>query len=119
VHLCQKLSSSKSLTIFHQEYLSPIVTPFELELALQDEMAWTGRYVLDFEAILAESKAAKNADTSVDDPSIQQVDDTGSDHDIDQPRFSLVSGKYRQAKVYGGKFFPTFFPLHQQYMTHL
>jgi diphthamide biosynthesis protein 2 len=35
-----------------QEYLKPIITPYELELALQPEPEWTGRYVLDFNDLL-------------------------------------------------------------------
>jgi diphthamide biosynthesis protein 2 len=38
----------------YQEFLRPIVTPYELEIALQAEQSWTGRYVLDFEKLLAE-----------------------------------------------------------------
>jgi hypothetical protein len=38
-----------------QDFLRPIVTPYELEIALQVEQSWTGRYVLNFEQILAES----------------------------------------------------------------
>jgi hypothetical protein len=36
-----------------QEFLRPIITPFELEVALQAEGTWSGRYVLDFEKLLA------------------------------------------------------------------
>ena len=31
-----------------QEFLRPIITPYELEVALQPEPIWTGKYVLDF-----------------------------------------------------------------------
>jgi hypothetical protein len=36
-----------------QEFLRPIITPFEFEVALQAEGTWSGRYVLDFEKLLA------------------------------------------------------------------
>lgn len=36
--------------------MRPIVTPYELEVALRAEQSWTGRYVLDFEKLLSESK---------------------------------------------------------------
>jgi diphthamide biosynthesis protein 2 len=42
---------------FSQEYYKPIVTPFELEVALQVEQSWSGKYVLDFEKLLAEHEA--------------------------------------------------------------
>ena len=31
-----------------QEFLRPIITPYELEIALQPEPQWTGKYILDF-----------------------------------------------------------------------
>ena len=37
-----------------QEFYRPIVTPYELEVALQAEGTWNGRYVLDFGRLLAE-----------------------------------------------------------------
>lgn len=39
-----------------QEFLQPIVTPYELEVALQPTQTWTGRYVLDFGQLLREHK---------------------------------------------------------------
>ncbi len=39
-----------------KEFLRPIVTPYELEVALQPTQTWTGRYVLDFEQLLKEQK---------------------------------------------------------------
>ncbi len=41
-----------------KEFLRPIVTPYELEVALQPTQTWTGRYVLDFEQLLREPKNA-------------------------------------------------------------
>lgn len=37
-----------------QEFYRPIITPYELEVALQAEGTWDGRYVLDFGRLLAE-----------------------------------------------------------------
>ncbi|KAJ7688973.1 putative diphthamide synthesis protein-domain-containing protein [Mycena rosella] len=76
-----------------RDFLRPIITPYELEVALQAEQSWTGRYVLDFEKLLAESAAA-NPDAA---PESQQDSD-----DPDQPVFSLITGKYRHAKRFGG-----------------
>ena len=39
-----------------KDFLRPIVTPYELELALRPAQAWTGRYVLDFEELLREQR---------------------------------------------------------------
>jgi len=70
-----------------KDFLRPIVTPYELEVALQAEQSWTGRYVLDFERLLAENSLSDTPPLSAEDP--------------DQPVFSLVTGTYRHAKRYG------------------
>ncbi|KAK0452996.1 putative diphthamide synthesis protein-domain-containing protein [Desarmillaria tabescens] len=73
-----------------KDFLRPIVTPYELEIALQAEQNWTGRYILDFEKLLAEQGQfeAQNGGS-------EQTEDG------DQPMFSLITGKYRHAKRYG------------------
>ncbi|KDR72825.1 hypothetical protein GALMADRAFT_73379 [Galerina marginata CBS 339.88] len=80
-----------------KEFLRPIVTPYELEVAMQAEQTWTGQYVLDFEKLLADATAAGSGD---------EVKDAGTaaeESDPDQPVFSLVTGTYRHAKRYGGE----------------
>jgi diphthamide biosynthesis protein 2 len=67
------------------------VTPFELQLALQPSPTWTGEYVLDFDQVLARRE---------EPPPQQHSHDEG---DPDRPVFSLVTGKYRHAKRYGGE----------------
>ena len=88
------------------------MTPFELEIALQAQLSWTGRYVLDFGQLLAEHK---NAQTATGPSSclghdfreialiIVTLDEENGEEDPDKPMFSLVTGKYRQAKRYGGE----------------
>lgn len=78
----------------HQDFFRPIVTPFELQLALGPSPMWSGEYVLDFDEVLARGPP---------DPS----PDEGEEDDPDRPVFSLVTGKYRHAKRYGGEL-----PLH-------
>lgn len=73
-----------------KEFLRPIITPFEFEVALQAEGTWSGQYVLDFEKLLvgeSENNLGAVAEDGGDDP--------------DRPTFSLVTGKYRQPKLYG------------------
>ncbi|KAF8173315.1 putative diphthamide synthesis protein-domain-containing protein [Pholiota molesta] len=94
-----------------KEFLRPIVTPYELEVALQAEQSWTGRYVLDFGRLLSDAKEVADS-TPVP---LSQVDSENADsvagghegdineNDDDQPVFSLVTGTYRHAKRYGGK----------------
>ncbi|KAI0631510.1 diphthamide biosynthesis protein [Trametes polyzona] len=78
-----------------KDFLRPIITPYELEVALRPTQSWTGRYVLDFDQLLREHQEGnENADVPADKEDEQE--------DLDQPVFSLVSGKYRHAKRYGG-----------------
>ncbi|RXW20489.1 hypothetical protein EST38_g5362 [Candolleomyces aberdarensis] len=84
-----------SLIDAKKEFYQPIVTPFELEIALGAGRSWTGKYVLDFGQILKESQAVDGSEKEA------EKSDNEVDEDIDQPVFSLVTGKYRQAKRYG------------------
>lgn len=70
-----------------QEFLRPIVTPFELEIALGLAPAWDGRYILDFDKVLDEANAFVPEGDTVENG---------------EPEFSMITGKYRQAKRYGG-----------------
>ncbi|KAI0370673.1 diphthamide biosynthesis protein [Pilatotrama ljubarskyi] len=83
-----------------KEFLRPIVTPYELEVALQPTQSWTGRYVLDFDQLLREHQDALQ-NTGARDGGEEE------DEDLDQPVFSLATGKYRHAKRYGGAPEPT------------
>ena len=74
----------------HQDFFRPIVTPFELQLALQPSQTWTGDYMLDFDEVLAHGPS---------NPSL----DKDEDGDPDRPMFSLITGGYRHAKRYGGE----------------
>jgi diphthamide biosynthesis protein 2 len=71
-----------------QEFLRPIVTPFELELALTSK-AWSGDYVLDFTTLLSTSSFGQD----FVDPNADEIDEDG-------PIFSSVTGTYRHPKRY-------------------
>ncbi|GAW10230.1 diphthamide biosynthesis protein [Lentinula edodes] len=75
-----------------KDFYRPIITPYELEVALQAEQSWTGKYILDFEKLLAEYGQG-------DKTEIAEGND--EDKDEDAPVFSLVTGKYRHAKQFG------------------
>ncbi|KAI9451826.1 diphthamide biosynthesis protein [Lactarius psammicola] len=75
-----------------KDFFRPIVTPFELQLALQPSPTWTGEYVLDFDQVLAREPPKHSS------PDVEEDDE---DDDPDRPVFSLVTGKYRHAKRYG------------------
>ncbi|KAI9058971.1 diphthamide biosynthesis protein [Trametes sanguinea] len=75
-----------------KDFLRPIVTPYELEVALQPTQSWTGRYILDFNQLLKEYQEGLDA---------AEPSESADEEDLEQPVFSLVSGKYRHAKRYG------------------
>ncbi len=89
-----------------KDFYKPIVTPFELETALGKDVSWTGHYVLDFDRVIEEGKEriAKiegEVNEKGDEERGQEVEEAAEDPD--QPQFSLITGKYRHAKRYGGK----------------
>lgn len=66
-----------------RDYFAPVVTPFELLLALAPgEPAWTGDYALDFERLL-----------SMPVPRFEDQDD-----DDDAPQYDFTTGKLRAAR---------------------
>ncbi|ETL81487.1 diphthamide biosynthesis protein 2 [Phytophthora nicotianae] len=71
-----------------KEYYKPIVTPYELQLALSPSEEWDGQYKTDFsEVIPALDQTAQ---------SVEQAAVDGED-EADKPFFSLVSGTYKTA----------------------
>ncbi|KAG9123716.1 Diphthamide biosynthesis protein 2 [Ceratobasidium sp. 392] len=76
-----------------KEFYRPIITPFELEIALGEDRSWTGEYVLDFDQIL---RSKDGREEVVRDQELNSDED-----DPDRPAFSLVTGTYRHAKRYG------------------
>ena len=94
--------SENSLVQGHKDFPKPIITPWELEVALA-EREWPSSqedekagYTLDFEKVL------KNAGDS-----LTPLNDTATpDSDVDDPEgpiFSTVTGQYRHRKTYNAK----------------
>ena len=76
------------LPLTQQDFLRPIVTPFELEVAL-GEREWANEaYELDFGRLIAR-------------PPNGQADGDASEDDEDAPVFSAATGKLRTPKRYG------------------
>lgn len=84
-----------------KDFFKPIVTPFELETALKKDVSWAGRYVLDFDRVIEEGQA-RSGKNGVE-VGEEGEGGEGEERDSDQPQFSLVTGKYRHAKRYGGE----------------
>ncbi|OQS05688.1 diphthamide biosynthesis protein [Thraustotheca clavata] len=64
------------------EYFKPIITPYELSLALDDSLQWSAQYKSDFQDVL---------------PTLENTCDTIEDIPMnDEPYFSLITGTYVQ-----------------------
>ncbi|POM67232.1 Dolichyl-P-Man:Man(5)GlcNAc(2)-PP-dolichyl mannosyltransferase [Phytophthora palmivora] len=68
-----------------KEYYKPIVTPYELQLALSPTEEWDGQYKTDFKEVIPALEQTAQ--------SVERVND--EDDDVDKPFFSLVSGTYK------------------------
>lgn len=94
----------ESSLIDSKDFWKPVLTPFELELALQrdGERVWTGEWSSNFQKILDESKTARseNVGQASDIGSPNRNDGAGQDDDIDSepesapPEFDLRNGRY-------------------------
>lgn len=71
------------------EYFKPIVTPYELLLALSDEVSWTGKWVTDFNRILEDL----GDEDETNDDKHQEKEENHLDED-DEPQFNPVTGQY-------------------------
>ncbi|CAO3652063.1 unnamed protein product [Cunninghamella echinulata] len=67
-----------------KEFYRPIVTPFELEIALVKSQEWTGKYILDFSKLLPQ---LREDDFEYD----EEIDQGSSD---EEGHFSLITGQY-------------------------
>ncbi|KAG1234090.1 hypothetical protein G6F68_002815 [Rhizopus microsporus] len=79
------VSCPENSLIDSKEFYRPIVTPFELEIALRRDTEWTGDYITDFSKLLPQ---LRSDDFSYDD----EKDDLSSD---EEPHFSLITGQYK------------------------
>lgn len=74
------------------EYFKPIVTPYELLLALSDELTWTGQWVTDFNRILSE--LGEESEETNDQSGNDDKDGDNDDDEDDEPQFDAVTGQY-------------------------
>ncbi|KAF9315579.1 Diphthamide biosynthesis protein 2 [Podila horticola] len=91
-----------------KEFYRPIVTPYELEIALSESREWTGEYVTDFQQLLPDEDKigvdkVKISQNQLDAAS--DVEEGASDYEADsdedeKPHFSLVTGTFKQSKKF-------------------
>ncbi|KAK0537804.1 Diphthamide biosynthesis protein 2 [Tilletia horrida] len=80
------------------DFWRPIVTPYEMELALGPEGVWTGEYEVDLGRL-----ADKLEKTGVDDgeENVKEGDQDEDEDDEDRPHYSFVTGSYVSRTRYG------------------
>mmetsp|Transcript_1632 Transcript_1632/g.1956 ORF Transcript_1632/g.1956 Transcript_1632/m.1956 type:complete len:591 (-) Transcript_1632:17-1789(-) len=75
----------------NNEYYKPIVTPYELLLALSKEQNWTGKWVTDFNKVLEDMNLEeKRNEQEINDGS----DTSDKSSDDEAPEFNPVTGQY-------------------------
>lgn len=63
----------------NNEYFKPIITPFELLLALEDDVSWSGKWETDFNKLIEQLQHHP----------LQETNDTD-----DTPQFDVITGKF-------------------------
>lgn len=95
----------ESSLVDSKDFWKPVITPFELELALKGdaERVWTGVWQSDFQAVLdrnnnAQESAAENSDTKEGAPSngatVRDEEEDMSEPESAPPEFDLRTGRY-------------------------
>lgn len=85
-----------------KDFWKPVLTPFELELALEEDgtRVWTGEWSGDFQKLLDDPKISKNKPATGNKPGNDQEDNgtEEGDHDFEPesapPEFDLRTGQY-------------------------
>jgi diphthamide biosynthesis protein 2 len=92
----------ESSLIESKDFWKPIITPFELELALRraEERVWTGKWISDFQSVLEEPETklqAHNTDRVLSSSGSQDeipVYDSESELESAPPEYDLRTGRY-------------------------
>lgn len=71
------------------DYYKPIITPYELQLALMPQVTWTGKWVTDFDTLLEKQDEGEETNESPTPPSNEE------DENDYAPEFDPVTGKLK------------------------
>lgn len=79
------------------DYFKPIITPYELKLALLPQVTWTGKWVTDFDAMI-EGKV-KDKDSNIMEEPVEHAKVKDDDENDDYaPEFDPVTGKLKMSQ---------------------
>ncbi|KAF1363137.1 diphthamide biosynthesis protein, partial [Lizonia empirigonia] len=88
----------ESSLIESKDFWRPLITPFELEIALQDDAnrVWTGEWSSDFSALLAAADAKPTSPPAITNTpdDAEGTRDADEDSDSAPPEFDLRTGRY-------------------------
>lgn len=77
------------------DFYKPIITPYELTMALNIEVTWTGKWITDFQkAAEAIDESLVQLETDLNENEAGDAKDSGDTKDLDAPDFDAVTGKY-------------------------
>lgn len=104
------IACPENTLIDSKEFYKPIVTPFEMELAIranqrhsdtgEEGVDWTGEYKLDLEQLVPPDVISSLEELTIDPNSVEQNGTHDDSDDDGQPHFSLISGKYVQRRKF-------------------
>lgn len=88
----------ESSLVDSKDFWKPIITPYELELALQNDSdrIWTGEWNSDYQVLLDPTRAAPSGQTQATDGEANgELNDDGmSESESEPPEFDLRTGRY-------------------------
>jgi diphthamide biosynthesis protein 2 len=84
------LGSAEHSLLDAKDFYRPVVTPYELHVALAEGAEWTGEYMLDYGRLLPRLRAAAAPEEEEEEGRRRAH---GDDSDDEAPRFSELSGK--------------------------
>ncbi|OBA27881.1 diphthamide biosynthesis protein [Hanseniaspora valbyensis NRRL Y-1626] len=87
VWICVGCPQSGVIIDSFNEFYKPIITPFELTLAMEREVSWTGKWVLD------NGKVIDIINEKIDEEELERSQNE-DDYDEDEPVFDAVKGVY-------------------------
>ena len=83
------LGSAEHSLLDSKEFYRPVVTPYELHVALSDGAEWTGEYLLDYGRLLPRLRAEEEEEAAASAAGPTAADD----EEDDEPQFSALTGR--------------------------
>ncbi|EDO16687.1 hypothetical protein Kpol_1052p35 [Vanderwaltozyma polyspora DSM 70294] len=74
----------------YNEFYKPIITPYELTMALSPEVTWTGKWIVDFK------EALKDVEDELEESevNVHSGDNQAAEGESNAPEFDAVTGRY-------------------------